>query len=77
MRRMKSTTRRQQTVAASSFSSKDDFLGADHEEAPKPTCDATSCSAVSQRRGGVLHSDVNSPASTRHNGRMTFQCRFV
>jgi len=53
MRRMKSITRRQQTVAASSSSSKDDFRGADHEEAPTPTCDATSSSAISQRRGGV------------------------
>jgi hypothetical protein len=24
-----------------------------------------------------LHSGVNSPASTRHNGRMTSQCKFV
>jgi len=51
---MKSTTRRQQTVAASSSSSEDDLsLGADHVEAPVPTCDAASSSAVSQRRGGV------------------------
>jgi len=54
MRRMKSIGHRQQTVAASSSKSKDDLsLGADHEEAPVPTCDAASSRAVSQRRGGV------------------------
>jgi len=54
MRRMKSTTRRQQTVAASSSSSEEELsLGADHGEAPTPTCDASSSSSVSQRRGGV------------------------
>jgi len=47
MRRMKSTIRHQQMVAASSSSSEDDLsLGADHEEAPAPTCDAASSSAV-------------------------------
>jgi hypothetical protein len=51
---MKSTARCQQTVAVSASSSKDDLsLGADHEEAPAPTCDATSSSAVSQHKGGV------------------------
>ena len=50
MRRIKSTTRRRQTVAASSSSSEDHLsLSADHEEAPAPTCDAASSSAVSQR----------------------------
>ena len=54
MRRMKSTARCQQTVAASSSSSEEDVsLGADHGEASMPTCDAASSSAVSQRRGGV------------------------
>jgi hypothetical protein len=54
MRRMISTARRQETVAASSSSSEDELsLGASHEEAPTPTCDAASFSAVSQRRGGV------------------------
>ena len=73
MYRMKSTARRQQTIATSSSSSDDDLsLGVDQEESPAPTCDATSSSVVSQRRGGVFHSGVNSPASTRHNGRMTF-----
>ena len=44
----------QQTVAASSSSNEDDLsLGADHEEASVPTCDAASYSAVSQRKGGV------------------------
>ena len=51
---MKSTACRQQTVATSSSSSEDDLsLGADHEEAPAPTCDAASSSAVSQCRGSV------------------------
>jgi hypothetical protein len=78
MRRMKSIARRQQTVAASSFSSEEDVsLGADHGEESVPICDATFSSAVSQRRGGVPSQGVNSPASTRHNGRMTFQCQFV
>ena len=50
MRRIKSTARRQQTIAASSSSSEDDLsLGADHKEAPAPTCDAASSSTVSQR----------------------------
>jgi hypothetical protein len=41
-------------VTASSSSSEDDmFLGADQEEAPALTCDATSSSLVSQRRDGV------------------------
>ena len=41
-------------VAASSSSSEDDmFLGADQEEAPALTCDATSSSSVSQRKDGV------------------------
>jgi len=78
MHRMKSTARLQQTVAASSFSSDDDLsLGADHEEASAPTCDAASSSAVSQRRDDVPSQRINSPPSTRHNGRMTFQCQFV
>jgi hypothetical protein len=52
---MKSTTRREQMVAASSSSSEDDLsLGADQEEAPAPTCDAASSSAVSQR-GQFIH----------------------
>jgi hypothetical protein len=53
MRRMKSTARRQKTVAASSSSSEDVSLGADHGEESTPTCDAASSSAVSQRRSGV------------------------
>jgi len=54
MRRMKSTARRQKTVAASSSSSEEDVsLGADHGEEAMPTCDAASCSTVSQHRSGV------------------------
>jgi hypothetical protein len=48
MRRMKSTTRRQQTVEASSSSNEEDVsLGVDHGEESMPTCDAASSSAVS------------------------------
>ena len=51
---MKSTAHRQQTTTASSSSSEEDIsLGADHDEASAPTCDAGSSSAVSQRKGGV------------------------
>ena len=54
MCRMKSTARRQQTVAASSFSSKEDVsLGGDHGEESAPTCDVASSSMVSQRRGSM------------------------
>ena len=48
MRRMKSTARCQQTVAANSSSSEDDLsLGVDQEKASAPTCDAASSSEVS------------------------------
>jgi len=78
MRRMKSIARRQKTVAASSSSSEEDVsLGADHDEESMPTCDAASSSAVSRTEAVCLHSGVNSSASTRHNGRMTSQCKFV
>jgi len=54
MRRMKSTARRQKTVAASSSSSKEDVsLGADHGKESTPTYDAAYSSAVSQCRSGV------------------------
>jgi hypothetical protein len=54
MRRMKSTARPQQTIAASSSSSEEDVsLGADRDEESTPTCDVASSSAVSQRRSGV------------------------
>jgi hypothetical protein len=54
MRRIKSTARRQQTIAASSSSREEDVsLGADHGEASSQTCDAASSSVVSQRRSGV------------------------
>ena len=72
MCRMKSTARRQKTVAASSSSSEEDVsLGVDLGEESTPTCDAASSSAVSHAEAVCLHSGVNSPASTRHNGRMT------
>ena len=54
MRRMKCTSRRQQMVAHSSSSSKEDIsLGADHDNASAPLCDASSSTTVSQRRSGV------------------------
>jgi hypothetical protein len=54
MRRTKSTARRSHRVAASSSSSEDEMsLGANQEEAPGPSIDAASSSAVSQRRGSV------------------------
>jgi len=54
MHRMKSTAHREYMVAACSSSSEDDLsLGADQEEAPAPTHDAASSSAVSQRKGSV------------------------
>jgi len=78
MRRMKSTSHRSHMVAASSSSIEDDMsLGVDEEEAPAPTRDAASSSAVSRRRGGVPSHGINSPTSTRHFGRTTFQCKFV
>jgi len=54
MRRTKFTARRSHMVAASSSSSEDDIsLGASQEEAPVPSTDVASSSAVSQRRGSV------------------------
>jgi hypothetical protein len=54
MRRMKLTARCQHMVAASSSSNEDDMsLGVDQEEAPAPTHDAASSSAVSHCRGSV------------------------
>ena len=54
MRRTKSTVRRSYMVTASSSSSEDDMsLGVDQEEAPTPTRDAASSSAVSQHKGGA------------------------
>jgi hypothetical protein len=54
MRRTKSTARCLYMVAASSSSSEDDMsLGVDQEEAPAPTRNVASSSAVSQHRGGV------------------------
>jgi hypothetical protein len=54
MHRTKSTARRLYMVAASSSSSEDVMsLGADQGEAPVPTRNVASSSAVSQCRGGV------------------------
>ena len=54
MRKTKSTSCHSQRVAASSSNSEDDMsLGSHQEEAPAPSIDAASSSAVSHRRGGV------------------------
>jgi len=51
---MKSTARRQQTAAHSSSNSEEDIsLGADHGDAFAPPCNASSSTAISQRRSGV------------------------
>jgi hypothetical protein len=57
-----------------------ELLGADQEEAHQAhasTHDAVYSSAMPQCRGGSLHSGIHSPASTRHNGRTTFQYKFI
>jgi hypothetical protein len=67
---MRSTACREHMLAASSSSNKDDLsLGADQEEPPTLIRNATSSNVVSQR--------INSPSSTMHIGRTTFQCKFV
>jgi hypothetical protein len=54
MRRMKSTACLSRMVATSSSSSEDGIsLGASQEEAPAPSTDASSSSAISKRRGVV------------------------
>jgi hypothetical protein len=51
---MKSTAHCSPMVATSYSSSEDDMsLGAGQEEAPAPTCDVASSSAISQSRGSV------------------------
>jgi hypothetical protein len=82
MRKIKSTTRRQHMVAASSSNSDYDLsLGGDQKEAAAPTRDATYSSTeamcLHSAEAMCLHSRVNSPASTRHIGGTTFQCKFV
>ena len=72
MCRMKTRAGRSRTVAANSSSSDDDIsLGASPTPPPATSTDAASSSGTSQRSG------INLPASTRHSGRMTFQCKFV
>ena len=79
MQRMK--TRASRTVASSSSSSdKNISLGASQEEAPTPlapSADVASSSDVSRRRSGMPSQRNDGPASTRHNGRTIFQCKFV
>jgi len=69
-------------VAASSSNSDYDLsLGGDQKEAAAPTRDATYSSTeamcLHSAEAMCLHSRVNSPASTRHIGGTTFQCKFV
>jgi hypothetical protein len=78
--RMKTRAGRSRTVATSSSSSDDNIsLGASQEEALTPlvpSTDAASPSVTSQCRGGVP-SQRNQFTRKRHNGRTTFQCKFV
>ena len=77
MRRTKTRADRSRMVAASSFSSEDDVsLGASQEEAPMPPVPSTDA-ASSSAEVACLRNGISSPASTRHSGRMTFQCKFV
>ena len=81
MRRMKTRAGHSRMIATSLSISEDDIsLGASQEEAPTPpmpSTDAASSSATSQRRGSVHSQRINLPASMRHSGRTTFQCKFV
>jgi hypothetical protein len=78
MRRTKSTTRRSHMVAASSSSSEDDIsLGANQEEAPVRQPMRPLQARFHSVEVVCLRSGLNSPASTRHSGRTTFQCKFV
>ena len=81
MHRMKTRAGRSRMVVASSSSNEDDiFLGASQEEAPTPptsSTDAASSSRVHSAEVACLRSGISSPASTRHSGRTTFQCKFV
>ena len=81
MRRMKTRAGRSRTVAASSSSSDDDIsLGASQEEAPTPPARQPMLplpALLHNAEAGCLRSGINLPASTRHNGRTTFQCKFV
>jgi len=81
MRRTKTRAGRSGAVAASSSSSENDIsLGASQEEAPTPlapSTDAASSNVLHNAEAACLRSGINLPASTRHSGRTTFQCKFV
>ena len=78
MRITKSTARRSHRIAASSSSNKDDMsLGANQEEALASLPMLPLPAQFHRAEAVCLHSGINSPASTRHSGRMTFQCKFV
>ena len=79
MRRTKTRADRSRMVAVSSSSSEDDIsLGASsylhhlHRQLMLPLPALLHSAEVA-----CLHNRINLPASTRHSGRMTFQCKFV
>ena len=81
MRRMKTKAGRSCIIVASSSSSEDDIsLGASQEEAPTPPAPQPMLpllALVHSTEAACLHNGINLPASTRHNGRTTFQRQFV
>ena len=72
MRKMKTRAGRSRTVAASS-------LDASQEEPPTPLAPLMPPLPVLVRSAEAvcLRSGINLPASTRHSGKTTFQCKFV
>ena len=65
-------------VADSSSSSDYDIpLGACQEETPAPSTNAAFSSAFHSVEVVCLRNRIDSPISTRHSGRTTFQCKFV
>ena len=78
MRIMKSTARRSRMVATSSSSSDDDIsLGASQEEDLRRQPMLPLPARFNSAKTACLRSGINSPVSTRHSGRTTFQCKFV
>ena len=71
MRRTKTRVDRSGAVAASSSSNEDDIsLGASQPMLSLPV-------VLHSTEAACLRSGINLPASTRHSGRTTFQCKFV
>ena len=77
MRRTKTRAGRSGAVAASSSSSEDDIsLGASlHHLRRQPMLPLLA--VLHSAEAACLRSGINLPASTRHSGRTTFQCKFV